>query len=81
MSEQNANIGQHYAVRLQDLRNWHLLTAVCGACRHQAWLRLWQLTAGQPAHARLIDIEARLRCQRCGNRAGNRVLVSIAERD
>ena len=81
MSEQNANIGPRYAVRLQDLRNWHILTAVCGMCRHRTQMRLWQLTAGQPAHARLIDIEARLRCQRCGNRAGNRVLVSIAERD
>ena len=81
MLEQKTNIGPRHAVRLRDLRNGHLLTAVRGPRRHQAWLRLWQLTAGQPGHARLIDIEARLRCQRCGNRTGNRVLVSIAERD
>ena len=48
MPEQRANLGPKYAIRLGDLRNWHLLTAVCGACRHRRQMRLWQLKARHP---------------------------------
>lgn len=45
MPEQSRNsIDLKYVTRLGDLRNWHLLTAVCSACRHQRQVRLWQLT-------------------------------------
>jgi hypothetical protein len=81
MREQNANIGPRYAVRLRDLRNWHVLTAVCGGCRHRCRVWLWQLKARHPDHARLTDIELKLRCLHCGNRAGNRVLVTVADQD
>ena len=33
---------------------------------------------GQPAHTWLADIEARLRCRRCGNRNDNQVLVTVS---
>ena len=81
MSEQNGNLGPRYAVRLDQLRNWHVLTAVCPECRHRVGMRLWQLTARHPGHEHLIDVEKRLRCRRCGNRTGNRIYVTIADRD
>jgi ribosomal protein L37E len=81
MVERNTNIGPRYAVRLGDLRGWHVLTAVCGACRHRSQMRLWQLTAGRRDDTHLLDLERKLRCRRCGNRAGNKVLVTVAERD
>ena len=31
--ERNKNIGPRYAIRLRDLRGWHIVTAVCGQCR------------------------------------------------
>jgi hypothetical protein len=42
---------------------------------------LQQVNAGCPPYIHLTDIEAKLQCQRCGNRAGNRVLVTLADRD
>jgi ribosomal protein L37E len=81
MPERNANIGPRYAVRLRDLRGWHVLTAVCGACGHRRDMRLWELTARHLGFAYLIDVERHLRCRRCGNREGNRVLVTVADRD
>ena len=81
MAEQNTNIGPRYAVRLSDLERWHVLTAVCSACRHRRQMRLWQLLAGRPPYTHLTDVEAKLRCQRCGNREDNRVLVTMAARD
>jgi hypothetical protein len=82
MPEQRANLGPKYAIRLADLQNWHLLTAVCGVCRHRRQIRLWQLKARHPDHTRLVDVERRLRCLRCGHRGEpNHVLVEIADRD
>lgn len=81
MSEQKANIGSRYSVRLSDLCSQHILTALCGACTHRSFMRLWQSTAGRQAHTYLTDIEGKLRCQKCGNRAGNRIFVTIGEDD
>lgn len=81
MPEQRANLGPKYAIRLGDLRNWHVLTAVCSACRHQRQVRLWQLKARHPDHVWLTDIERRLRCMRCGHRRNNTVLVEIADQE
>lgn len=81
MGERNANLGPKYAVRLEYLRGWHVLTAVCPECRHRAQMRLWELTARHPGHAHLTDVEMKLRCRRCGNRTGNKVYVTIASRE
>jgi hypothetical protein len=82
MPEQSRNsIGLKYALRLGDLRNWHLLTAVCSACRHRRQVRLWRLKARHPDYVRLVDVERRLRCMRCGHRGDNTVLVEIADQE
>ena len=44
-------------------------------------MRLWQLLAKRPTYTHLTEVEAKLRCQRCGNREGNRVLVTMADRN
>jgi len=44
-------------------------------------MRLWQLLAGRPPYTHPIDVEAKLRCQKCGNDEGNRVLVTMAARE
>lgn len=81
--EQNENIiGPRYAIRLGDLQNWHVTTAVCGECRHRRVLRLWQVKRGQPEHTLLMTVEARLRCRECGYRGElNRILVTLVKRD
>ena len=47
-----------YAARLSDLERWHVLTAVCGACRHRRHMRIWQLLAERPAYTHLSNVEA-----------------------
>lgn len=73
--------GPKYAVKLRDLRNWHILTAVCPKCRHRARVRMWQLKVGRPDHTTLLDVQRLLRCTRCGNRDSNTILVELADRD
>jgi hypothetical protein len=80
MREQNENI-PYYAFRLEDLRAWHVVVATCGKCRHQGPVHQPRLTRGRPRHARLRDLEPKLRCRRCGNSRHNRFSVGIARRD
>jgi DNA-directed RNA polymerase subunit RPC12/RpoP len=79
MGEQRANIPPRYAVRLSDLRPYHILTAVCPFCGHKARKRIWQITVGLSPHTRLIDIDDRLRCMRCGSRGHATLLVTVTE--
>ncbi len=79
--EQNANIPPRYAIRLGDLRSWHVVTVACPTCGHKGRLEPLALGRDRPAHTRLIDLERHLRCRNCGNRDDNRMLVSLAARD
>jgi hypothetical protein len=78
--EQNKNI-PYYAFRLEDLRAWHAVVAICGQCRHEVPLRHQQLIGRRAPYTRLRDLERRLRCRRCGNSLGNRFSVRLARRD
>jgi DNA-directed RNA polymerase subunit RPC12/RpoP len=53
----------------------------CPECLHRIRMRLWQLTARHPGHSHLLDIEKKVRCSGCGYRIGNRIYVTIADRD
>ena len=77
---QRKTTGPRYAIRLRDLRGWHMLTVSCGRCRHKAHIRLWQLTSKLDGATFLQDAERRLVCQRCGNRTDNLVLITMMER-
>jgi transposase len=79
--EQNGNIPPRYAIRLGDLRRWHVITVTCPTCGHKGRLQAAVLGRGQPPHTRLMDLERRLRCRHCGNRDGNRLLVRMAARE
>jgi hypothetical protein len=80
MGEQRANIPPRYAVRLSDLRPYHILTAVC-PCGRKTRKRLWQIMAGLSPHTRLVDIDDRLRCMRCGSRGSAMLLVTVTEEE
>ena len=79
--EQIRNIGPRYAIRLRDLRGWHIVTAVCDCCRRATNLNPWLLRSGRPDWTHLTDLERLLLCKGCGNREGNRLLVTMASRD
>jgi hypothetical protein len=73
-------LGPRYAIRLHQLRRWHVLTAQCAHCRHTRHMRLWEVKGNLPENTFLSEVEERLCCQRCGNRDGNRLLVMMMEK-
>ncbi len=79
--EHRGNIPPRYAIRLGDLRHWHVVTVTCPACGHKGRVDAATLGRGRPDHARLIDLERKLRCRGCGNRDDNRILVTMASRE
>ncbi|MEZ5667931.1 MAG: hypothetical protein R3F55_10960 [Alphaproteobacteria bacterium] len=81
--KQNENIypGPRYAVRLGDLRAWHVLVVSCFACRHRAELRPERLAQRFGPQTFVVALEKRLRCKRCGNRLHNSWAVERVRRD
>jgi hypothetical protein len=79
--EQRGNIPPRYAIRLEDLRAWHVIIATCAACRNRAHIDVRLLQHGRPPYTKLLDLERTLRCSICGNRHGNTLSVSMAPRN
>ena len=79
--ERNENIWPLYAIRLEDLREWHVLIATCSRCRHAGSVPLARLRRGRSGAQRLVDLQARLCCRRCGNRVMNTLTVARRPRD
>lgn len=79
--ERNRNIPPRYAIRLADLRQWHVITVSCPTCGHKGRVHPTTLGRGRPDHTRLMDLERKLRCRSCGNRQDNRILVTMAPRE
>ncbi|MGF1623541.1 MAG: hypothetical protein ACFCVH_01545 [Alphaproteobacteria bacterium] len=77
----NESIGPKYAIRLRDLRSWHVLSVTCFACRHQATLVPDHLRRRFGEQATVVTLEHRLRCKRCGNRHHNSWAVVRLPRD
>ena len=73
--EQKENNCLDHAIRLADLREWHVITAVCFKCGYQGRLTASYLTWNQPPHTYLTELEPKLCCTRCHNRAGNKLSV------
>jgi hypothetical protein len=70
-----------YAFRLDDLRTFHLVQASCHACAHKAIIPNVMLLRGRPGYTRLISLETRLRCRKCGARGRASLEVVFRPRD
>ena len=79
--EHSENIGPKYAIRLDDLRHWHIVTARCFKCSHETEFTGDFIAWERPPHTFLMGLEPKLRCTRCGNRVGNTLSVRMAARD
>jgi hypothetical protein len=79
--EQNRNIPPRYAIRLDDLRAWHLVIAACAACGKRTRIDARLLRPGRAPYTRLLELERKLHCGSCGNRQGNTLSVSLAPRN
>jgi hypothetical protein len=63
-----------YAV-LGDLRQWHQLGALCGACGHREWLNTHSLMKKYGSDQVISALTPGLRCAECNNRSGNRFIL------
>ena len=70
-----------YAFRLEDLRVFHFVRASCHTCGHKAIIPNAALLQGRPGYTRLMSLERRLRCQRCGARGKATLDVELRPRD
>lgn len=64
-------IGPKYALRIHDLRNWHVLQVTCWKCGHLSLVYPSRLRQRWSGYERLMDIERKFRCTKCGNRHDN----------
>ena len=67
----NVILGPRYQLRLEDLREWHRLEVRCIVCNHRGLIDPTQIKHRLSIHTRLVDLERRYRCVKCGNRSGN----------
>jgi hypothetical protein len=80
--EQYENIvGPKYAIRVADLRDWHVITAQCFRCGHQSRLKADFLAWERAPFTKLVDLERKLRCIQCGNRTDNTLSVRMMPRN
>ena len=79
--EHSENIGPRYAIRLGDLRHWHIVTARCFKCSHETEFTGDFIAWERPPHTFLTELQPKLRCTQCGNRVGNMLTVRMAARN
>ena len=77
----NTPIGPRYALRLEEMGRWHRIEALCSKCRNRQVLKPAMLQGRFPGYTRIIDLEKKLRCTACGNRAGNTLQIGRVARD
>ena len=79
--EHSGNLLPVTALRLADLRLWHVVIARWAICRHQRRLPISELTFGRHEDVPLRELLPKLRCGRCGNRSGNGLTVAFLSRN
>ena len=70
-----------YAFRLGDLRAFHLVRASCHACGNKTIIPRAVLRQGCPGYTRLMSLERRLRCRKCGAKGRASLEVVFRPRD
>lgn len=66
---------------LATLPQWYVLHARCPACRHETKIDRRQLAYRSGKDISLTRIGSRLKCNSCGNRTGNQLLLGKLPRD
>lgn len=61
------DLGSRYEVRLARLREWHVVRIRCFSCERTGDIYPKTLKRQYPADMRLIDLQPKFRCRRCGN--------------
>lgn len=70
-----------YGSTLELLPEWYVLVAKCGKCRHQGRIERRAIAGTHGWGVDLNSIGRTLKCSRCGNREGNKLLIGKLPRD
>ena len=65
-----------YAVRIEDLRQRHVVKAHCGKCGREATVPHWLLKRHAPDFTRILALQHKLRCTGCGHK-GSENTISV----
>jgi hypothetical protein len=66
---------------LATLPQWYVIHAQCPACRHETMIDRRQLASRSGKDTTLAKIGLHLKCNGCGNRTGNQLLLGKLPRD
>ena len=64
-------LGAKYDIRIGDLADEHAIRTKCFACSHTAIMSAGFFKKRFPSHTRIIHIEHKFHCTKCGNRTEN----------
>ena len=64
-------LGPKYAIRLGDLKPWHIITVKCWRCPRKGLVDPEDLRDWIDDRESIIKIEDRFRCKGCGNKVFN----------
>lgn len=68
-------------VRISDLREWHEMFGTCKLCARRVSLPRYVLVKQCGQHAKLVDVQTRLKCTSCKNDVANEIEVERMPRD
>jgi uncharacterized Zn finger protein len=81
MARDEPRLAPLYDFRVEDLRQWHIVEAICFRCRRTEEVRHELLTRGVRGSERLTVLFKKLKCTNCGNRDDNRLSVRLMSRN
>ena len=67
----NVVLGPLYNLRVEDLRDWHVVEVNCAKCGRTSPVYPATLRRYAEPHERLVDLQRRLTCRRCHNKREN----------
>ncbi|MBO6920212.1 MAG: hypothetical protein JJ858_17430 [Rhizobiaceae bacterium] len=70
-----------YELRLEDLREWHVLAVTCDKCGAQGVISPAQLLKRNKPYMRIILLQKKFRCNRCKIRGASTWKVAKLARD
>lgn len=81
MARDAPHLAPLYDFRVEDLRQWHIVEAICFRCRRTALVRHEAITRGVRGTERITNLFRKLKCTNCGNREDNRLAVRLMSRN
>lgn len=82
MAKDEDRIVPLYAVRVEDLRQWHIVEVTCGQCGRQGGVPLWLIRRHAGGQVRILSMKHKFRCAGCGHKGDdNDVRVRRAPRN